>query len=60
MIWIIITHGLALAVGLSWGLIIPAILVRVNQADEYDPIQYPPEPRVMPQIWDGFNRKEIR
>lgn len=29
-----------------------------EEADEYDGIEHPPEPRVMPKIWDGYDRKD--
>ena len=48
----------AFSAGTILGFVAAAIFAAGRRADEYDPIEYPPEPRVMPRIWDGFNRKE--
>ena len=54
MTWIIT----AFAIGVSVGFILAAFLAQGRRADDHDPMEYTPEPRVMPRIWDGFNGKE--
>ena len=48
----------AFAAGTLVGFIAASFCAIAKDADDYEPIEHEPEPRVMPRIWDGFNRKE--
>ena len=54
MIWV----AIAFIAGTIVGFLAAAMISAGNKADEYEPVEHDPEPRVMPKIWDGFNRKE--
>ena len=47
----------AFSAGTILGFIAAAIFATGRRADEYDPIQYPPEPRVSTQIFDGLAKR---
>ena len=48
----------SLSAGAIIGFLAAASLATARRADNYDPMEYTPEQRVMPRIWDGFNGKE--
>ena len=56
MIWILIIA--TLLIGGAWGFILALVLAQTSRADDHDPMEYTPEQRIMPRIWDGFNGKE--
>ena len=43
--------------GTILGFTAAAILAAGRRADEYDPIEHPPEPRVSTQIFDGLAKR---
>ena len=50
-------------IAFSLGYFVASILAVASSADDlqpndYEPMEHEPPPRVMPQIWDGFNGKE--
>ena len=57
---LIITAVIAFFIGALNGFLAAAILSAANSADDYDPMEHEPPPRVMPQIWDGFNGEKHR
>ena len=39
------------------GYVATAILATAKDADDYEPVEHPPEPRVSTQIFDGLSKR---
>ena len=55
---LIITAVIAFVIGAINGFLAAPIISVAFRSDDYDPMEHEPPPRIMPQIWDGFNGKE--